>query len=193
MLHSIESVRTATSYVWLALCAVWFLLSLSTKRTIQKQSAKSRIRYVIALILGCFLIFYKGPAEGWLDTRLFAVTPATAWAGFVIVCLGIAFSIWARLILGSNWSGVVTIKEDHTLIKRGPYRMVRHPIYTGLLLGMLGSAVQYGLLRSFLGVALIGFAFWLKSLTEELFMVQRFGEEYLRYREHVRALVPFIF
>jgi protein-S-isoprenylcysteine O-methyltransferase Ste14 len=193
VLYSIESVRNASSYVWMALCAVWLLLSFSTKRTVQKQTAKSRIRYVVLLILGCFLIFYTGPANGWFDARLFPMTFATALAGFIMVCLGITFSIWARLILGSNWSGVVTIKQDHTLIRRGPYSIVRHPIYTGILFGMLGSAMQYGLLRSFLGVALLGFGFWIKSLTEETFMVQQFGQEYLRYRKQVGALVPFIF
>jgi protein-S-isoprenylcysteine O-methyltransferase len=191
--YTIESIRNASSYVWISLCAVWLLLSFSTKQTVRKQTAESRIRYVALLVLGCFLIFYKGPANGWFNTRLFPVTPATALVGFIMVCLGIAFSIWARLILGRNWSGVVTIKEDHSLIRRGPYSIVRHPIYTGILLGMLGSAIQYGLLRSLLGVALLGFGFWIKSLTEEHFMVQQFGQEYLRYREQVRALVPFVF
>jgi protein-S-isoprenylcysteine O-methyltransferase len=192
-LTSVESIRNASSYVWLALCIVWSLLSFSTKRTVQKQSAQSRIWYVALLILGCFFIFYKGTINNWLDTRLVPLTPPAAWAGFVIVCFGIAFSIWARLVLGPNWSGVVTIKEGHTLIRRGPYRIVQHPIYTGILLGMFGSAVQYGLLRSFLGVVLIAVGFSLKSRTEELFMVQQFGEQYLRYREQVRALVPFVF
>jgi protein-S-isoprenylcysteine O-methyltransferase Ste14 len=193
MLRSVESIRHATGYAWLALCVVWLLTALTTKRTVQKQSGKSRFWHVAILALGCFPIFYKGTMNAWLDERLFPITPGFALIGFGLVCLGIAFSIWARLVLGGNWSGVVTIKEDHTLVRQGPYRIVRHPIYTGLLFAMFGFALQYGLLRSMMGVVLVGFGFWLKLLTEESFMVQRFGEDYLRYRAEVHALVPFIF
>jgi protein-S-isoprenylcysteine O-methyltransferase Ste14 len=87
----------------------------------------------------------------------------------------------------------VTIKQDHTLVLRGPYRIVRHPIYTGLLIALTGSALQYGYLRSLAGILLAGFGLWLKSLFEEQFMTHRFGDEYLAYRQRVCALVPFIF
>ncbi len=107
--------------------------------------------------------------------------------------MGVAFSVWARLMLGDNWSNRVTVKENHTLARRGPYRIVRHPIYSGILLGMLGSALQRGGIRCFVGVLICGFSFWLKTRVEERFMVQSFGEEYLQYRHKVKALAPFIF
>ena len=93
----------------------------------------------------------------------------------------------------SDLSSNVVLKQDHTLVRSGPYRIVRHPIYSGILLGMLGSAIQRGGIRCFAGVLICVFSFWLKTRAEEQFMVQQFGEEYLLYRLKVKALVPFIF
>ncbi|MGA8271936.1 MAG: isoprenylcysteine carboxylmethyltransferase family protein, partial [Candidatus Sulfotelmatobacter sp.] len=113
--------------------------------------------------------------------------------GFALIVFGVAFGIWARLTLGSNWSGTVTLKDNHTLIRRGPYRIVRHPIYTGILAALIGSALERGLRRSLIALPLCGLGFWLKIMTEEQFMVQRFGETYLQYKQQVKALVPFLF
>ena len=110
----------------------------------------------------------------------------------MLTVAGMLFSVWARLTLGRNWSGTVTIKQDHELIQRGPYRIVRHPIYTGMLLAMLGTAFIYGIARCFLGVPIVGLGFWLKVQIEEQFMVRQFGEQYVRYRQEVRALIPYI-
>ena len=107
--------------------------------------------------------------------------------------VGVALSIWARLILGSNWSNRVTVKENHTLVRTGPYHFVRHPIYSGILEEMLGSAVQRGGIRCFARVLICGPCFWLKTRAEDRFMVQSFGKEYLQYCNTVKALVPFIF
>jgi protein-S-isoprenylcysteine O-methyltransferase len=182
-----------TGFLWLALVAVWFVGAFSTKRTVQRQSGISRFWQSGIVLLGCYLLFGGVTRVQTLDRQLFPVTPAIALAGFAIVLCGIAFSIWARLILGANWSGIITLKEDHTLVRRGPYRIVRHPIYTGLLVALLGSALQYGEVRSMLAVPVCAFGFWLKSQTEERFMVQRFGDDYLRYQHEVRALLPFVF
>jgi protein-S-isoprenylcysteine O-methyltransferase len=95
--------------------------------------------------------------------------------------------------LGGNWSASVTVKQDHRLVRRGPYTIVRHPIYTGLLLALLGTAVALGELRGLLGVV-VAFAAWrAKSRMEEAFMRQEFGLEYATYQGEVKALVPFIY
>jgi protein-S-isoprenylcysteine O-methyltransferase len=179
--------------MWLFLTFVWLVTAITTKPTVQKQSYPSRFWQIGITALGAFLVFSKSAGTAWLDTRLLPSTIGMARSGFAITCLGIAFGVWARLTLGNNWSGSVTLKQNHTLVCRGPYRIVRHPIYTGLLIASAGTALQYGHLRHFLGVLVIGFGFWLKSLTEEQFLVQHFGSQYLSYRQHVRALVPFIF
>jgi protein-S-isoprenylcysteine O-methyltransferase len=86
----------------------------------------------------------------------------------------------------------VTLKEDHTLVQSGPYRIVRHPIYTGLLFALLGTAIALGELRCFLGVLLAAIAWKIKSMSEETLMVQQFGDQYARYREQVKGLVPYL-
>lgn len=144
-------------------------------------------------MVGVYLIFAKQSGIPSFDRQLFSVTVPIALAGLLAVLMGVAFSVWARLMLGDNWSNRVTVKENHTLVRRGPYRIVRHPIYSGILLGMLGSALQRGGIRCFVGVLICGFSFWLKTRVEERFMVQSFGEEYLQYRHKVKALAPFIF
>ena len=111
----------------------------------------------------------------------------------MLVVVGIAFAIFARFALGGNWSGSVTVKQDHTLIRRGPYSIVRHPIYTGLILAFLGVAVIVGQLRGLLGVAVLFLSFWLKSRVEERFMQEQFGAEYRTYQHQVKGLIPYIF
>ena len=164
-----------------------------TKRVIQTQSSGSRLAHLVTLIAGVYLIFARWIGLPAFDRQLYEVTVPIAIAGLAAVVAGVAFSIWARLMLGANWSGTVTVKEDHELVRRGPYRIVRHPIYTGILLGMLGSAVQRGWAHAFVGVLLCLLAFWMKSRIEERFMVQSFGEQYLKYRHEAKALVPFVF
>jgi protein-S-isoprenylcysteine O-methyltransferase Ste14 len=109
----------------------------------------------------------------------------------VLLALGLAFTVWARVYLGRNWSGTVTLKEGHELIRSGPYTYVRHPIYTGLLVALLGSAVACGELRAMIGLGLVAGAFIRKLRIEERFMREIFPGQYERYCAEVPALVPF--
>ena len=120
-----------------------------------------------------------------------AAVSAAAIAGLGIPA-GIAFAVWARQYLGRNWSGTVTVKQDHELIRTGPYRLVRHPIYTGLLLAILGTAVAFGEWRGLLAFALLTGSLLLKLRVEERFMSESFPEPYARYRAEVPALIPCI-
>jgi protein-S-isoprenylcysteine O-methyltransferase Ste14 len=106
---------------------------------------------------------------------------------------GLLFSAWARVHLGGNWSGIVTVKEDHELVRSGPYGIVRHPIYSGLLLAVVGSALARGEWRGVVAVVIVFWAFRRKMQTEERWMRERFGNGYQAYSERVPALVPFIF
>jgi protein-S-isoprenylcysteine O-methyltransferase Ste14 len=188
-----ERLLEAAVVLWMVLVVVWVVGALRTKRTVQSQSSASQLLYTAILVVGVYLIFAKQSGIAWLDRQLFPATVPIALAGLLAVLMGVAFSVWARLMLGSNWSNRVTVKENHTLVRTGPYRIVRHPIYSGILLGMLGSALQRGGIRCFVGVLICGFSFWLKTRAEERFMVQSFGEQYLQYRHRVKALAPFIF
>ena len=114
------------------------------------------------------------------------------WLGAALTLAGIAFTIWARVLLGGNWSGGVTLKHDHELVIDGPYRWVRHPIYTGLLVALAGTALALGEWRGLLALAIAAAALWRKLGLEEALMRGQFGDAYAHYAERVPALIPFV-
>ena len=182
-----------TQLLYLLIAAVWLGSLPFVKRTVQKESPSSTLQHTIIFGTGLYLLFGSPSMPGWFNQPVFAVTFPIALVGLGLVICGAGLSIWARLILGENWSNFPSLKQDHALIVTGPYRLVRHPIYTGLLIALLGSALQYGLVRSFLAVLTCAISVYLKVSVEEEFMVQRFGDAYLRYRRNVNAVLPFLF
>lgn len=118
---------------WITFVVIWVVAALWTKPSVYKEDRARRLIYTIPLVIGAYLIF-KGPRlSDPLGLRVIPYVDAIAWTGAVLCVAGLAFCIWARFTLGRNWSGVVTFKGGHELITRGPYALVRHPIYTGLL------------------------------------------------------------
>jgi protein-S-isoprenylcysteine O-methyltransferase len=182
-----------TQLLYLLLAAVWLGSLPFVKRTVYEQSISSNFQQTVVFAVGLYLLFGSPTTPDWFNQPLFTATLPIALAGLGMAICGLGFSIWARLALGGNWSSSPSIKQDHALIVSGPYRVVRHPIYTGFLIALLGSALQHGLLRSFLAVLTCAAGLYLKVSVEEEFMVQRFGEAYLRYRRNVSSLVPFLF
>ena len=121
--------------------------------------------------------------------------PAKAWilvVGAVISVLGLGVTIWARRTLAGNWSSDVTFKRGHELIRTGPYRFARHPIYTGLLSMCLGTAVVMGAMRYWLALPVMTVAFWIKLKQEERLLLRHFPEGYTAYQKQVKALVPLV-
>jgi protein-S-isoprenylcysteine O-methyltransferase Ste14 len=188
----IDFIRDWVWTLWSALLAIWLLAALGAKRSRTTQSGSSRLVQVGIEILGFCLVFSNWFNRGWLAVRIVPKTLPIVIAGLTMTIAGMAFCYWARVILGHNWSANVTIKMDHQLIRRGPYSVVRHPIYTGLLFAVTGTALIYGHARCFVGVLLIALGWWLKLRIEEQFMLQQFGDQYARYRREVRALIPFV-
>jgi len=186
-----ELLLRALEWVWIAFLIYWMAMSLGNKRVVRRQSLAGRmVQFAVgglAFVLLWGRIFQTGP----LAHRI--IPPNVVWIalGLALTCAGIVFAVWARITLGKNWSGIVTVKQDHQLIRTGPYRLVRHPIYSGLLLAILGTAVSLGKVRSFLAVGVILAGWWLKWRAEENFMVQEFGEQYEQYRRETPALIPF--
>ncbi|HUB53235.1 MAG TPA: isoprenylcysteine carboxylmethyltransferase family protein, partial [Terracidiphilus sp.] len=113
--------------------------------------------------------------------------------GYAVTVSGAAFAIWARLKLGSNWSGRPSLMAGHELVTSGPYAIARHPIYTGLVTGITGTAIAIGEWRCVLGALLVLVSFMLKIPKEERFMLQAFPEDYPRYLTRVKALIPGVF
>ncbi len=163
------------------------------KKAVKRQSLSGRAVHLAMLYSGFFMSFIRFPHWGPLD---FQVLPATSLFGSlgVAVCgLGFTFCFWARQTLGGNWSGNVTLKKGHELVKRGPYALARHPMYTGILMGLFGTALTIGEVGNFLGPALLFFAFTRKMAMEEAYMTAHFGRAYGDYSRKVKRLVPFVY
>jgi protein-S-isoprenylcysteine O-methyltransferase Ste14 len=145
------------------------------------------------LLLGFGLLGSNWFRQGWLAIRFVPANDAVGLAGMVLTMAGCLFAIWARLALGGNWSGRATVKEGHTLIVKGPYAIARHPIYTGLLLASIGTALAIGEWRCILGLFVIGMMFLVKMSQEERLMMETFPAAYPEYRQRVKALIPGVF
>ena len=181
------------AYLWTALWIVWLVSALVAKRSVQRQTIASRLEQSILVTTAFCLLFGRGLWPHWLRQRVLPEHDVgLLWTGLVLTAAGVGFAILARLWIGRNWSGTITIKEQHELIQSGPYRIVRHPIYTGLLLAYLSTAIVHGELRGFVGFFLLLLGFGRKLRMEETFMVQQFGNAYLDYKRRVKALVPFV-
>lgn len=178
--------------VWLAWALYWLLAAIGTKRTQRAERFTSRLIYMLALAAGGLLIaWHRSPWGRVLDLRLWPRSALAYFIGLVVLVAGLAFCVWARVHLGRNWSGNVTVKEGHELIRTGPYAYVRHPIYAGILTGVLGTAICSGTLRAALGLVIIAAALIVKLRAEERFMRETFPGQYQQYCEAVPALVPF--
>jgi protein-S-isoprenylcysteine O-methyltransferase Ste14 len=117
---------------------------------------------------------------------------ATGRSALLLTIIGLGFALWSRFTIGRNWSAVVTIKQDHELIRRGPYAIVRHPIYCGFLVALVGTGIERGTIGAFAGVAILATIVQFKSRLEERFMTEQFGDAYRKYRTEVRGIIPFI-
>jgi protein-S-isoprenylcysteine O-methyltransferase Ste14 len=178
--------------LWAGWFIYWQIAARDVKAVRRQESRLSRAAHILPLLLATALLVYPEKSAGWVFTRFMARTIATYWIGVGLLAAGLSFSILARRYLGRNWSGTVTLKEDHELIRTGPYRWVRHPIYTGILLGFVGSAVALAEWRGLVAAALVTIAFLLKIRLEERWMIETFGDAYRRYRREVKALIPFV-
>ncbi len=178
--------------LWLAWLAYWIIAARNVKATRRREPYASRLGHgVLTILAAALLAFNRQPFE-WLDARFLPETMVAYWLGLFMVAVGLAFAVWARVHLGRNWSGRVTVKEDHELIRTGPYGIVRHPIYTGMLFAILGTAIAFGEWRGLIAFGLLTASLILKLKMEERFMGETFGDQYARYRSEVPALIPFI-
>src|SRR5437773_969149 len=177
---------------WIVFITVWLLAAASTKRTVYRESRAQRLHYWVLLVIACLLLLYGRELPYPLNLRLIPrATPIACAAAFLCVA-GLAFALWARVTLGRNWSDVVTLKEGHELVQRGPYRLVRHPIYTGMLIMFFATALVQSHLAAFAGVLLMFASFWIKLGREEGLMLQQFPERYAAYQQRVKRIIPFV-
>jgi len=178
--------------VWLVWLIIWFVFARNVKATVRRQAALPRLLDLALLLCAGALLWPEAIVIPALAQHFLPGAEWPYWAalGAVLLLVGLLFSVWARVYLGRNWSGVVTVKADHELVTRGPYGLVRHPIYSGLTLGFLGTALAIEQWRGVLAVVLALIAFIQRIIVEERFMREQFGAAYDAYAERVRALVP---
>jgi protein-S-isoprenylcysteine O-methyltransferase Ste14 len=175
---------------WMVFFLYWAVSALSSKVAKKSESVLARFQRMVPLVVAYSLLFYQGTSVGWLGKRFLADTSAAAVIGVALTAAGIAFAIWARWHLGANWSAVVTIREQHELIRSGPYRRVRHPIYTGMLLAMAGTALVLGELRGLLAFAITLLAFYWKARKEELWLTREFGDKFEAHARQTGMFLP---
>ncbi|MGH9404555.1 MAG: methyltransferase family protein [Terriglobia bacterium] len=176
------------SIPWAAFVILWVVSALAVKKNAYQRASWWRWGWLrVLLILVCFVVL---PQTRYFRHALLFASPAVRMAGFIICVAGVAFAIWARLTLGANWSAVPSIKHGHELVVAGPYCFVRHPIYGGILIALLGSALAAGAVWLIL-VVLAAAMFALRIPREERLMMQQFPNEYPGYARRTKALIPY--
>ncbi len=171
---------------WAIFIIVWMVASFRVKRTVEKKAGWWRIQFLLIAAIIFFFLRYH-------DLILWSYTLVTGMVADIITLVGLIIALWARITLGGNWSTATVLKENHELITNGPYSYVRHPIYSGLLLMVFGTAIFFGHVAVFVAFALSAVAAWFRALEEEKLLTKRFPEAYPKYKQDVKAFIPFVF
>jgi protein-S-isoprenylcysteine O-methyltransferase Ste14 len=178
---------------WWVFCAYWAISWLRVKRTKEREKSLDRLITVVVVVVAYNLLFANWPRIEMLRLRFVPDERWISWFGVALTWIGVAIAIWARYCLGVFWSARVTLKEGHRLIETGPYAYVRHPIYTGMLLGCIGTTLVIGEWRGVLAVVLLLAAHSRKALREERLLTREFGDEYIAYRRRTGFMFPRVF
>jgi protein-S-isoprenylcysteine O-methyltransferase Ste14 len=178
--------------LWITWLAYWAISARGVKQNTWREPFAAQMRHRALIIVAAILLAGPRLVPRVLTRRFVPVNPVLIWLGTALVAVGLGIAVWARRHLGQNWSSNVVVKEDHALIRTGPYSRVRHPIYTGIILAFFGMALFIGEWRALLGTVCVFFSFLIKSRAEEAQMLKTFPE-YDQYRQESAALVPLIY
>ena len=177
--------------------ALWIVLGLYVaygvlrmKEAKQRESLLTRLPHVAAMILAFVLLFERQAHFGPLDRRFVPNSQIMGWMGIFLTGCGIALAIWARYHLGASWSAAITIHSVHSLVRAGPYARLRHPIYSGLLLAIAGSALARGEWRGLVALAIALAAWSIKAKKEESWLRREFGAEFDEHAQQAGFLLP---
>ena len=178
--------------IWLAWIVSWVVASFWSGRTKRHVRTRDSFVYRVPILLGAIL-FFPWTARALGETRIYDPGNFGTYALAIVVLLGISFTWWARIHLGRLWSNAITKKEDHRIVDTGPYGLVRHPIYAGLILAILATGAALATWSSLTGALLISFGQWRKARMEEGFLTAELGPEaYGPYCRRVPMIVPFL-
>lgn len=176
--------------LWIVFIGYWSAAARHSAQTKTSESRQSRSLHQALMNGSLLLLFIRLP---WLGRRVLPEESSIIAAGITLHVASFLLAVWARKHLGRNWSGAITAKVDHALIRTGPYRFVRHPIYTAMLGMFAGTAIVSGELHALLAVAIMSVAYWRKIRLEEAHLQGIFGSAYYNYRLDSWALVPWVF
>jgi len=178
--------------LWGFFWGYWGIAGLQASKARRAESKTSRLIHLGLVFFAFLLVGFDGLGIGLLAWNILPQSELVYISGITITALGLLFAVWARVQLGRYWSGIITIKTDHHLIRTGPYAWVRHPIYTGILAGMIGTSIAVAEIRGLLAVVLIFIAYFRKIQIEETWLVKQFGAEYIQYQHDIKAIIPFL-
>lgn len=176
--------------LWALLGIVWLVAAFRRTRAQKREPTAERVAHVLVMVAASYLLCYREPWWGILNQRFVAETRWIAWAGVGLTATGVAMAVWARLYLGKYWSAEVTIRAGHELIRSGPYARIRHPIYTGMLLALVGTVLVIGEYRAILALAIAILGFVRKAKKEESFLAGQFGTAFEDHRRHTGFFLP---
>jgi protein-S-isoprenylcysteine O-methyltransferase Ste14 len=178
--------------MWISWGLYWIASARGGKTAVRRESTLSRWAHLGPLIISGWLLSDGGRFWWPLRVPFMSRSGASFWIAAGVTAAGLLFTVWARRHLGANWSGSVTIKADHELVTTGPYRITRHPIYTGLLVAFAGNALVVGEVRGLIAFGVAFAALWRKLKLEERYMQEEFGQAYVDYQRKVAAIVPIL-
>jgi len=173
--------------LWIVFWVYWAISSLSAKKVVHRDTSGVWMRYIGIIFVIVLIIFL--PAS--FNIKFGAHTSAVMAVGTILCASGISLAIWARRYLGKNWSALPSIQEHHELVTAGPYRFLRHPIYTGVITALFGSALATNV-GWFIIFLFFASTFVWRIDREEQFMMQFFPDEYPEYKKHTKKLIPFV-
>lgn len=189
IVHPVTPVGAA-QLMWDAWVVSWVAAMVWSRRTAARPPALNQLVHWLPTVIGFGLLAFGSYATNFAP--LWRLPDAAGWTLAGLCAAGLLFTWWARISLGSLWSGSVSRKVDHTVIQSGPYHFVRHPIYTGLIAAALAQGILIGMFANLAGALILAFGFWLKARLEERFLSQELGEAaYSEYRRRTPMLVPF--
>jgi protein-S-isoprenylcysteine O-methyltransferase Ste14 len=190
MITSFQIIIGAWIAFWVFLYVPLLFRRVPTRRRSSKYVMQTGMLAVIAWMLLALLEWYR---PGSLFLRILPDSPLAGITGVILTVAGLGFSAYSRIYLGKNWSNMPAIKVGQQLIRTGPYRFVRNPMYTGILVALAGAVIATNVLLAFLLFGVFVIAIWLKIKAEEEILLETFGEEFLRYKKDVKvALIPFV-
>ena len=173
--------------LWVAFMVYWGATAQKAALTQREEPKESRALHQLLMNGALLLLFLPIPGLLW---RYLPAGPRPVAVGLAVQVASALLHVWARRHLGRNWSSAVMIKDEHRLVRSGPYRVVRHPIYSAILGMSVGTAIVSGRLHALLGVATIAFAYWRKIRLEERLLGETFGADYDAYKRQSWALIP---